>query len=160
MTTSSVAGTAVPVGSGSLFVTTTPGGAVVYIDDVPWGVSLATIPGLSAGSHTRLLKPDGYQDLSTPVIITAGVMNKFSTGMIQLPVAGTVIPGTTAAGIPAALAKIRSSGFETAAVFFAMDSRIFFRKFSYFVLISAKDRCGRRYLHRSSAFMTGNVKKE
>lgn len=85
---SGTSSTAAPAGSGSLSVTTTPAGAAVYVDGVQRGVSPATIPGLAAGSHTVLLKLDGYQDLSTPVQITAGTMNEFSTGLAPLPAGG------------------------------------------------------------------------
>ena len=94
-TTSSVSGMAVPAGSGSLSMITTPAGAAVYIDGVQRGISPATIPGLSEGGHTVLLKLDGYQDLSTPVMITTGTVNEFSTGLIKLP-AGTAVPDITA----------------------------------------------------------------
>jgi len=106
--------TTIPAGSGSLSVTTTPAGAAVYVDGVQRGVSPALIPGLAAGSHTVLLKLDGYQDLSTPVPITAGLTNEFSTGLAPLPSGGSVVPATTAAGVPTAATKARSPGFEAA----------------------------------------------
>jgi hypothetical protein len=127
-TTSSVSGMAVPAGSGSLSMITTPAGAAVYIDGVQRGISPATIPGLSAGGHTVLLKLDGYQDLSTPVMITAGTVNEFSTGLIKLPVAGTAVPDITAAGAPVAATKTQSPGFEAAGAFFAIGSLFFLRK--------------------------------
>mgnify|MGYP003803189023 CR=1 FL=1 len=111
---SGTSSTAAPAVSGSLSVTTTPAGAAVYIDGVQRGVSPATIPGLAAGSHTVLLKLNGYQDLSTPVSITAGTMNEFSTGLTPLPAGGTVVPATTVADVPAAATKARSPGFEAA----------------------------------------------
>jgi len=117
VTTSSVAGTVLPAGSGSLSVTTAPAGAAVYIDGVQRGISPATIPGLATGSHTVLLKLDGYQDLSTPVSITAGTINEFSTGLSKLPAAGAAVPEITTAGVPSAAVpeKTRSPGFEAAA---------------------------------------------
>ena len=49
--------TTAPVpGEGSLSVSTTPQGAQVFIDGVVRGMTPATIPGLSAGQHTVLLK--------------------------------------------------------------------------------------------------------
>jgi hypothetical protein len=119
--------TAAPAGSGSLSVTTTPAGAAVYVDGVQRGVSPATIPGLSAGSHTVLLKLDGYQDLSTPVPITAGTMNEFSTGLAPLPAGGTVVPATTAAGVPAAATKTASPGFEAAFGLAAIGTVLYLR---------------------------------
>jgi PEGA domain len=119
-----------PPGTGSLSVITTPAGAAVYIDGVQRGVSPASIPGLSAGSHTVLLKLAGYQDLSTPVSITAGVVNEFSTGMTPLAAAaGTAVPGTTAAGAAPLPAKTQSPGFGTAAALSVIGALILFRKF-------------------------------
>lgn len=79
---------------GSLSVTTTPAGVTIFIDGVKRGASPATIPGLSAGSHTLLLKLDGYEELSTPVIISAGKTQDYSTAMIQNATTGT-IPAVT-----------------------------------------------------------------
>jgi hypothetical protein len=109
-------------------MTTTPAGAAIFIDGIQRGVSPATIPGLSEGSHTVLPKLDGYQDLSTPLTITAGTVNDFSTGLIKLPEAGTVVPGTAEAGTPLVPATTQTPGFEAAVAFFAIGSLVFFRK--------------------------------
>jgi hypothetical protein len=95
-------------------VTTTPAGAAVYINGVQRGVSPAVIPGLAPGSHTVLLRLDGYLDLSTPVSITAGTRNEFSTGLTPLPAGGTAVPVTPAAGAAAVPAKTQSPGFGAA----------------------------------------------
>ena len=83
--TTQAAGTAPaqPDTLGSLSITTTPAGASIFIDGVQRGVSPATIPGLSAGTHTVLLKLDGYQDLSTPVTIAAGKTQDYTTSMAK-----------------------------------------------------------------------------
>ncbi len=107
--------TAAPESSGSLSITTTPAGAAVYIDGVQRGVSPATIPGLTAGSHTVLLKLNGYQDLATPVPITAGIINVFTTGLIPLPAGATAVPATPASGVPVTATKTQSPGFGAAA---------------------------------------------
>lgn len=101
--------------SGSLSITTTPAGAAVYIDGVQRGVSPATIPGLTPGSHTVLLKLNGYQDLSTPVPIAAGIINEFTTGLTPLPAGATAVPATPAAGVPVTATKTQSPGFGAAA---------------------------------------------
>ncbi|MDD1684783.1 MAG: PEGA domain-containing protein [Methanoregula sp.] len=67
--------------SGSLSVTTDPPGAQILIDGDVKGVSPATIPGLSAGTHTLLLKLEDYQDLKTMVNITAGQTQDYTTGL-------------------------------------------------------------------------------
>ncbi len=121
-TTSQASETAMPPGTGSLSVITTPAGAAVYVDGVQRGVSPATIPGLAAGSHTVLLKLDGYKDLSTPVPISAGVMNTFSTGMTPLSADGTPGQGIPATSVPPLPAKTQSPGFEAAAVLLAIGA--------------------------------------
>ena len=68
---------------GSLSVTTEPAGATIYIDGVRQGVSPATIPGLNPGSHTLILKLDGYDDLSLPIIITAGTTQYYSSALMK-----------------------------------------------------------------------------
>jgi PKD repeat protein len=67
--------------TGSLSVKTDPPGAQISIDGDVKGVSPATIPGLSAGTHTLLLKLEDYQDLKTTVNITAGQTQEYSTGL-------------------------------------------------------------------------------
>ncbi len=69
------------VSTGSLTVITDPSGAQVSIDGAVKGVSPATIPGLSAGSHTLHLKLEDYYDLSTTVNITAGQNQNYTTGL-------------------------------------------------------------------------------
>ncbi len=72
-----------PDALGALSVTTTPAGAFIFIDGVQRGVSPASIPGLSSGTHTVLLKLDGYLDISTPVIIAAGKTQDYATSMVK-----------------------------------------------------------------------------
>ena len=135
--TTTVAGTAItaaasvpamPPGTGSLSITTAPAGAAVYIDGVQRGVSPAVIPGLAAGSHTVLLKLDGYQDLSTPVTITSGTANAFSTGLIPLAAGAAAVPATTPAGTPpAAATKAQSPGFGAALSLSALGAILYLR---------------------------------
>jgi hypothetical protein len=78
------AATTVPVpGEGSLSVSTTPQGAQVFIDGVVRGMTPATIPGLSAGQHTVLLKMDGYQEFNTTVSIPDGRTAEFNTALAK-----------------------------------------------------------------------------
>ena len=87
------------VGSGSLTVITDPAGAQVLVDGDVKGVSPATIPGLSAGSHTLLMRMEDYYDLSTTVIVTAGQTQNYTTGLrkvfrpsvVDIGLAGLVI---------------------------------------------------------------------
>jgi hypothetical protein len=71
--------------SGSLSVTTSPPGALVYIDGVMKGVSPATIPGLSAGVHSVHLILPGYSDLKTSITVDAGTTSEYITGLSPVP---------------------------------------------------------------------------
>lgn len=109
---------------GSLSVTTIPAGAFIFIDGVQRGVSPATIPGLSAGTHTILLKLDGYQDISTPVTIAAGKTQDYSSGMVKNAAAApaaTEPVGTTAT-------PKKTPGFEFALALAAMGAILVLRK--------------------------------
>jgi len=88
-----------PAATGSLSVTTTPPGALVYIDGQMKGITPATIPGLSAGSHAVVLIMDGYEDFKTTTDITPGTSSEFVTGMAKRKQA----PGFASAGAIAAL---------------------------------------------------------
>jgi hypothetical protein len=78
--------------TGSLAVTSSPAGAVIVIDGVQQGVSPSTIPGLSPGSHTLLVKLDGYQDVTLPVTITAGQTQSYSAALSPVAAAPVVTP--------------------------------------------------------------------
>jgi len=116
--------TAPPDTLGSLSVTTTPAGAFIFIDGVQRGVSPATIPGLSAGTHTLLLKLDGYQDLSTPVTIAAGKTQDYSSGMAKNAAAVTT-PAVTEK--PTATPK-KVPGFEAVLSISAIGVLLLIRK--------------------------------
>lgn len=92
--------TSAPAGeSGSLSVATTPAGALVYVDGAMRGVTPATIPGLSAGTHAVRLSMAGYSDLNTTITVSAGRISEYSTA---LP-AATKTPGFAVTGAVLAL---------------------------------------------------------
>lgn len=80
-------------------MTTTPPGALVHIDGQMKGITPATIPGLSAGSHAVVLIMDGYEDFKTTTDITPGTSSEFVTGMAKRKQA----PGFAPAGAIVAL---------------------------------------------------------
>jgi len=88
--------------TGSLSVTTTPAGAMIYIDGVQRGVSPATVPGLAPGSHTLLLKMNGYNDLPATVTITAGQTAEYTTDLSL----------SASTPLPALKATKKALGFE------------------------------------------------
>jgi hypothetical protein len=83
-------------GYGSLSITTTPAGALVYVDGAMMGVTPTTIPMLAEGQHSVTLMMDGYQDLKITITINAGTTSEYITGLAKT----TKTPGF-AAGIAA-----------------------------------------------------------
>ena len=83
-------------GFGALSITTTPAGALVYVDGAMMGVTPATIPMLTEGPHSITLMMDGYQDLKTTITINAGTTSEYITGLSKI----TKTPGF-AAGVAA-----------------------------------------------------------
>ena len=79
-------------GYGSLSVTTTPVGALVYVDGTMMGVTPTTIPMLTEGPHSITLVMDGYQDLKTTITVNAGTTSEYITGLVKT----TKTPGFTA----------------------------------------------------------------
>jgi hypothetical protein len=79
-------------GYGSLSVTTTPAGALVYVDGSMMGITPTTIPLLTEGPHSVTLVMDGYQDLKTTITINAGTTSEYITGLSKT----TKTPGFTA----------------------------------------------------------------
>lgn len=79
---------------GSLSVSTDPSGATVYIDGIQIGISPVIISGIPADTHTLLLKMDGYQDLSLPIVISAGTTHSYSSAMLKSGAAGVTAAAT------------------------------------------------------------------
>ena len=79
-------------GYGSLSITTTPAGALVYVDGTMMGVTPTTIPMLTEGPHSITLVMDGYQDLKTTITVNAGTTSEYITGLAKT----TKTPGFTA----------------------------------------------------------------
>ncbi len=103
------AGATTPQGSfGSLSVTTDPAGATIYIDGVTQGITPATVSGIAAGSHTLLLKLDGYEELSLPITITAGGTQYYTSALKK----GGAASGVSPASVPTR--KSSAPGFEAA----------------------------------------------
>lgn len=109
---------------GSLSVTTNPAGAFIFIDGVQRGVTPATIPGLSAGTHTLILKLDGYQDISTPVTIVAGKTQDYSSGMAKNAAAAPAVLETA----NATASSKKTPGFECIYAFAALGGLFLIRK--------------------------------
>ncbi|MCX6698412.1 MAG: PEGA domain-containing protein [Methanomicrobiales archaeon] len=91
--TASISATlAVQTLTGSISVSSTPPGATILLDGINKGTTPTTLTGLSAGTHTIVLKKSGYPDYSASIIINAGqtASASFNFGMNPLkdPVIG------------------------------------------------------------------------
>jgi PGF-pre-PGF domain-containing protein len=66
-----------PAPPGSIFVTSTPAGAAVWLDGEDTGqVTDTTLTNVPAGDHVVTLKLDGYANASTPVTVAEGEMSE------------------------------------------------------------------------------------
>jgi hypothetical protein len=72
-------------GTGSLYVTSSPVGAQVYVDGVYRGSSPTTVGSLSQGTHTVLLSLSGYQDSTRTVSINTGLTTAISANLVKIP---------------------------------------------------------------------------
>ena len=95
----------------TLTVTSSPAGASVYVDNVYYGTTPATIPNLTAGSHTVKVSALGYTDSVQTINLTAGQT-------VQLPVTLTPVSPTQSPGTPAPILGILA-GLAAAGIFFA-----------------------------------------
>ncbi len=75
--------------TGTLSVVTDPPGAALFIDDVTWGASPASIPNLAAGSHTLRLEKAGYQTMRVPIVISDGKTAEYVLNLIPDNPGGT-----------------------------------------------------------------------
>jgi hypothetical protein len=80
-----------PSGQGTLQVTSDPLGANIFLDNVCRGVTPLTITSIDAGTHTLLLRLQGYNDYSSPVTIAPGQS-------IQVQAALSPVPTTAGCG--------------------------------------------------------------
>jgi hypothetical protein len=91
--------------TGSLFVNTTPVGAQLTLDGFPAGISPATLPNITQGSHLLNVSKEGFITQSIPVLVTTNQTT--SVNVVLLPSGGIgaagFLPSTVAAGILVAL---------------------------------------------------------
>jgi PKD repeat protein len=94
-------------GTGTLSVITSPAGAQVYVDNVMWGASPATIPGLATGAHTLRLERSGYRTMSVPITITDGKTAEYSFVLVPESGGGK---GTTPLNAATAVVALAGAG--------------------------------------------------
>ena len=70
--------------TGSIYVTSDPSVASIYLDDNYEGTTPKTISGVSAGSHTIKITKSGYKDHTETVTVTAGETTSVSAPLVPL----------------------------------------------------------------------------
>ncbi len=71
-------------GTGSLYVTSSPTGAQVYVDSAYYGTTPTTVSGLSQGTHQVRLSLAGYQDYTGTVSIATGQTTRISPMLVKV----------------------------------------------------------------------------
>lgn len=102
--------------TGSIYVTSSPSGAMIYLDDEYRGVATPhTLTGVSPGEHTITLRLDGYSDGISKVTVNAGETAQLTIGLASGSSGGTTTPTTTS--LP---------GFTAIAAAFALIAAVLF----------------------------------
>ena len=83
--TTTVSVTLPPISSsvGSLYLTSNPSGAQVYVDSTYRGSTPTTVGTLSEGTHTVQLRLSGYSDFSQTVTIYGGQTTTLNANLVQ-----------------------------------------------------------------------------
>lgn len=77
-------------GNGSIYFTSTPSGAVVYVDSVKEGNTPFTLYNVTAGSHTIKIQRASYLDWADRVTVTAGNQTTVTAKMTAIDTSTTV----------------------------------------------------------------------
>ncbi|MDD1718694.1 MAG: PEGA domain-containing protein [Methanoregulaceae archaeon] len=73
------------VSTGSLYVSSSPNGASLYVDGVYYGHTPATVGNFDAGNHNVRLQLGGYQDWTGSVYIAAGSTASLTPTLTRIP---------------------------------------------------------------------------
>ena len=81
----------------NLYVSSSPTGAAIYLDNVYYGMTPATIPDITTGSHILKLQASGYAEWQEAVTLTAGQTLEKSVSMS--PSVAPTVPARTPAPV-------------------------------------------------------------
>jgi len=95
--------------TGSVFVSSEPSGASIYLDGEYKGTTPKTISDVSVGYHTIELNKEGYQSWSTSVYVTSGDTETVSVSMSAISVAATPTNIPTVSPTPATISALVDS---------------------------------------------------
>lgn len=74
---------AIPL-NGSLSVVSEPAGAMVFLDNLPRGLSPLIAGDLAAGNHQVSLRHEGYEDYSVSILVGAGVTRNVTASLVPV----------------------------------------------------------------------------
>ena len=80
---------------GNISVTSTPGGATIYLDGAGTGITTSAVIDAASGSHTILLRLSGYQDYSQAVTVIdnqTSVVSASLTAVVSAPTISGISP--------------------------------------------------------------------
>jgi hypothetical protein len=83
---------------GSISFSSTPSGASIYLDGTLVALTPATITGVSAGSHTYILRLTGYNDATGTVTVTSGQTATISVTLTPVVTTGSISFASTPSG--------------------------------------------------------------
>jgi uncharacterized caspase-like protein len=98
--------------TGSITIKSTPTGATIVLDGTTRGTTPATLTGISAGSHTIVLKKSGYNDYSTGVTVTARQTSSISATMTVKLTTGSISVSSSPPGA-AVYIDGKSTGYKS-----------------------------------------------
>ncbi|MCX6698413.1 MAG: PEGA domain-containing protein, partial [Methanomicrobiales archaeon] len=84
--------------TGSINAQSTPSGATIVLDGMNKGTTPATLTGISAGSHTVVLKKNGYTDYTTSVSVIEGKTASVSATLTGQQTTGSINAQSTPSG--------------------------------------------------------------
>jgi len=74
-----------PDTTGQLYVSSTPSGAEVFVDNVFLGITPVSLSNITAGTHTVMLQMQGYSDWTGTAQVTAGQSSAVAASLTALP---------------------------------------------------------------------------
>jgi hypothetical protein len=69
--------------TGSVAVSSSPTNADIYLDNVFKGITPSTLDSITPGTHTLVLKLNGYQDYSSQIQVVAGQTTQVSATLVE-----------------------------------------------------------------------------
>jgi hypothetical protein len=90
--------------TGQVRIESNPSGAMAYLDNELKGITPTVLAGIPAGSHSLVLRRDGFQDRTATVIITGGSYAGISENMTRVPAPSKPTSTPTKSGLSGIIA--------------------------------------------------------